>query len=68
MLKRVASPISHAASAVDIGELPLIAYDQLVAMPSGSIGGPLSLQNIDPAAPRVPLAERTGTTFRDVQM
>lgn len=69
MRTRVASLISDAAHVAAIGKIPMIAYrPQQAAMPSGSIGGLLSLHNIDPTAPRVPLEERTGTTFRDVQM
>ena len=68
MLKRVASPISDAATAADIGKSPVIAYEfQQVAMPSGSVGGMASLNHIDPTAPRVPPEESTGITFRDAQ-
>lgn len=69
MHTRVASLISDAARAADIGKSPTVAYKpEQAAMLSGSIGGIVSLHNIDPTAPRVPLEDRTGTTFRDVQM
>lgn len=69
MRTRVASLIPDAARAADIGTFPIVAYrPQQAAMLPASIGGMAPLRNIDPTAPRVPLEERTGTTFRDVQM
>jgi hypothetical protein len=69
MLRTIASVVSDAASAADIGKFPIFVYKTpQAAMPSAGIAGMLALHNIHPTAPRVPLEAKTGPTFRDAQM